>query len=317
MAPARPSCSAASRRSSTRAISPSSCNTGDDAEIWGLHVSPDLDTVCYALAGLIDERKGWGLRDETFHALEQMRALRRADLVQPRRPRPGHAPAPHAAPPRRAHADRGHRVASRRPSACGATVLPMSDQPVRTRILGPDGWLDFQEYFVRDKAQVEVREVAYAGADAARAGAGRARGASPPRMRCIVLPVESRSPRSGPILAVPGIARGARATRRRRRRGEPHRRWRRGVGPRGAAHGGRRRLPVSAAGVAQAYAPGSTSSCSTSGIGALAAEMRRLGRRRRLAPIIMTSREAEIALARCVARRDPRLCDGPSSRPCR
>src|SRR5439155_1177516 len=47
-------------------------NTGDDAEIWGLHVSPDLDTVCYMLAGLIDEAKGWGVRDESFRALEHM-----------------------------------------------------------------------------------------------------------------------------------------------------------------------------------------------------------------------------------------------------
>jgi len=47
-------------------------NTGDDAEIWGLHVSPDLDTVCYTLGGVIDERKGWGLADETFHTLDQI-----------------------------------------------------------------------------------------------------------------------------------------------------------------------------------------------------------------------------------------------------
>src|ERR1043166_9137453 len=47
-------------------------NTGDDAEVWGLHVSPDLDTVCYTLGDVIDEDKGWGLRDETFHALDQI-----------------------------------------------------------------------------------------------------------------------------------------------------------------------------------------------------------------------------------------------------
>ena len=56
---------------------------------------------------------------------------------------------------------------SPRPSACRPRVLPMSDQPVRTRILGPDGWLTFQEYFVRDKAQIDVRAVDYAGAAAA------------------------------------------------------------------------------------------------------------------------------------------------------
>ena len=47
-------------------------NTGDDAVIWGLHVSPDLDTVCYTLGGLIDEERGWGLRDESFKTLGEM-----------------------------------------------------------------------------------------------------------------------------------------------------------------------------------------------------------------------------------------------------
>ena len=47
-------------------------NTGDDALVWGLHVSPDLDTICYALSGALDTVRGWGLRDETFHALAHM-----------------------------------------------------------------------------------------------------------------------------------------------------------------------------------------------------------------------------------------------------
>ena len=47
-------------------------NTGDDTELWGLHISPDLDTVCYTLAGVIDATRGWGLADETFQALGQM-----------------------------------------------------------------------------------------------------------------------------------------------------------------------------------------------------------------------------------------------------
>src|SRR5438552_6991398 len=50
-------------------------NTGDDAEIWGLHVSPDLDSVMYALAGLLDAERGWGLRDETFRCLDTMGRL--------------------------------------------------------------------------------------------------------------------------------------------------------------------------------------------------------------------------------------------------
>ena len=50
-------------------------NTGDDTDVWGLHVSPDLDTVTYALAGLLDVARGWGRADETFRALEAMAAL--------------------------------------------------------------------------------------------------------------------------------------------------------------------------------------------------------------------------------------------------
>ena len=84
-------------------------NTGDDAVIWGLHVSPDLDTVCYALGGVLDESRGWGLRGETFHALDRIGTLRRADVVQPRRPGPGHSPAPHPAPAGGALAHGGHR----------------------------------------------------------------------------------------------------------------------------------------------------------------------------------------------------------------
>jgi len=133
-------------------------NTGDDAEIWGLHVSPDLDTVCYTLGGVIDEGKGWGLRDETFHALDQITRfgepgwfnLGDRDL------------ATHLHRTRLLHAGQSLTAITRRIAQAlhvPATVLPMSDQPVRTRILGPDGWLAFQEYFVREKAQVDVRAV--------------------------------------------------------------------------------------------------------------------------------------------------------------
>ena len=55
-------------------------NTGDDAAIWGLHVSPDLDTVCYTLAGLIDEDRGWGLREESFRTLGEMVQIGRAHV---------------------------------------------------------------------------------------------------------------------------------------------------------------------------------------------------------------------------------------------
>src|SRR5437016_5589558 len=130
-------------------------NTGDDAEVWGLHVSPDLDTVCYTLGGLLDEERGWGLRDESFRTLGEMVRfgeptwfnLGDRDLAthlhRTRLLAEGRSLSEVTA---KLAADLGVRHA----------VLPMSDQPVRTRVLGPDGWLGFQEYFVREKTQVEV-----------------------------------------------------------------------------------------------------------------------------------------------------------------
>jgi LPPG:FO 2-phospho-L-lactate transferase len=146
-------------------------NTGDDAQVWGLHVSPDLDTVMYALAGRLDVTRGWGLADESFHCLDAMGGLGGdtwfnlgdRDL------------ATHLV---RTQALRAGRTLSEvtaelcRRLGVGARVLPMSDDPVRTRIETPDGWLDFQEYFVREKAQPAVRSVAYAGAERARPAPG-------------------------------------------------------------------------------------------------------------------------------------------------
>jgi LPPG:FO 2-phospho-L-lactate transferase len=177
-------------------------NTGDDAQIWGLHVSPDLDTVTYTLGGLIDEAQGWGVRDETFHALDHM-----ARFGEPTWFNLGDRDlATHLHRTRLLGEGRSLSEATRsitRSLGVIANLMPMSDQPVRTRLLGPEGWLDFQEYFVRDKAQVEIREVRYEGAAGARPAPGvieairAARGV----VVCPSNPITS----IGPILAVPGL----------------------------------------------------------------------------------------------------------------
>lgn len=182
-------------------------NTGDDDEVWGLHVSPDLDTVAYALAGRLDVDRGWGRAGDTFRCLEAMAELGAEtwfnlgdrDLAT--------------------HLHRTRALARGRPLSAvtaeiagrlgvPARLLPMSDDPVRTRLLTADGagghrWVGFQEYFVRDKALAEVRQVAYQGAEQARpapgvleaiAGAGLV-------VVCPSNPVTS----VGPILAVPGV----------------------------------------------------------------------------------------------------------------
>jgi LPPG:FO 2-phospho-L-lactate transferase len=271
-------------------------NTGDDAEIWGLHVSPDLDTVCYTLGGVIDEDKGWGLRDETFHALDQITRfgepgwfnLGDRDL------------ATHLHRTRLLHAGQSLTAITRRIAQAlhvTATVLPMSDQPVRTRILGPDGWLAFQEYFVREKAQVDVRAVSYAGAPRATPAPGvtdALRGADAVLV-CPSNPITS----IGPILAVPGIVEALQNTRATVVAVSPIVGGDAVSGPAGRlmASAG---LPVSATGVARAYGGWLDVLVLDEQDRALADDVRTAGATPLPDPTMMTSREAEVTLARHV-----------------
>ena len=271
-------------------------NTGDDADFWGLHISPDLDTVCYTLAGLIDERKGWGLRDETFYALEQM----------PRFGEPGwfglgdRDLATHLHRTRRLRAGEPlSAVTASIAAALGvpARVLPMSDQPVRTRILGPEGWITFQEYFVRDKAQTDVRAVEYAGADAARPAPGviEALAEADLVLVCPSNPITS----IGPMLAVPGLTRALEATDADVVGVSPIVGGDAVSGPAGrlmAASG----LPVSAAGVARAYAAWLDVLVVDERDRGLAGEIAALGVKPVAAPTLMSDRATETALARRV-----------------
>ena len=271
-------------------------NTGDDAEIWGLHVSPDLDTVCYTLGGVIDEDKGWGLRDETFHALDQITRfgepgwfnLGDRDLAN------------HLHRTRLLHAGQSLTAITRRIAQAlhvTATVLPMSDQPVRTRILGPDGWLAFQEYFVREKAQVDVRAVSYAGAPRATPAPGvtDALRRADAVLVCPSNPITS----IGPILAVPGIVEALQNTRATVVAVSPIVGGDAVSGPAGRlmASAG---LPVSATGVARAYGGWLDVLVLDEQDRALADDVRTAGATPVPAPTMMTSREAEVTLARHV-----------------
>jgi len=271
-------------------------NTGDDAEIWGLHISPDIDTVSYTLGGVIDEGKGWGLAGETFHALDQIARFGEpvwfnlgdrdlaTHLYRTRLLREG-----------RTLTDVTHAIAS----AFGvtATVLPMSDQPVRTRILGPDGWLTFQEYFVREKAQVEARAVDYAGAAGSQPAPGVLDAITTAQavLVCPSNPITS----VGPILAVPGLVEALRATSATVVAVSPIVGGDAVSGPAGRlmASAG---LPVSAAGVARAYAGWLDRLVFDERDRALTGEIRSLGITPVPAPTLMSSREAEIVLARAV-----------------
>ena len=141
-------------------------NVGDDVEVLGLHVSPDLDTVLYTLAGLLDEERGWGVRDETTNALasagrlggETWFTLGDRDLglhlVRTRLLRDG-VPLSEVT----------RRLAER--LGVGVALLPASDDPVRTFLTTPAGELDFQTWFVARRHADPVLAVRYEGAEAA------------------------------------------------------------------------------------------------------------------------------------------------------
>jgi LPPG:FO 2-phospho-L-lactate transferase len=177
-------------------------NTGDDLELFGLSISPDLDTVGYTLSGLVDETKGWGVADDTWNcraALERLGektyfALGDKDIAvhlwRSERLRQG-------VPLSRITAD----LATRWGLSC--RLLPMSDDRVRTQVKTPAGWLAFQEFFVRERCEPEVLDVRYEGAARARPAPGvvdvlRAADA-------IVICPSNPMSSVGPILAVPGI----------------------------------------------------------------------------------------------------------------
>ena len=143
-------------------------NTGDDLERHGLLVSPDHDTVMYTLAGLDNREWGWGLAGESFANAEMLERygeetwFRLGDrdlathVVRTRRSRAGNRPTDVALDLQRALGVR-------------AAILPMADTPVRTQVLTGDGWLEFQEYFVRRHQEPEVLGIRFDGIAAAAA----------------------------------------------------------------------------------------------------------------------------------------------------
>jgi LPPG:FO 2-phospho-L-lactate transferase len=176
-------------------------NTADDLELHGLLVSPDLDTVMYTLSGLANDATGWGVRDETWSAAEVLERygaptwfkLGDRDL------------ATHLL--RTAAVRGGGRltdVEAQLASALGvrAKLLPMSETPVRTSVRTVDGWLDFQDYFVRRHHADEALELRFSGAGDARTTPEVAQAISTADL--IVIAPSNPFVSIGPILAVPG-----------------------------------------------------------------------------------------------------------------
>ena len=179
-------------------------NTGDDFDHLGLAISPDCDTLLYTLAGLDNSELGWGRRDETWTFMKALESLGGetwfklgdGDLAT--------------------HVERTRRLAAgeslsqitddfRRRLGIGARLLPMTDGRVRTRLLTETGWLDFQDYFVRQHCAPIVHEIAFSGADRAQPQAGFLQALADPNLKAVVICPSNPFISIDPILAMPKV----------------------------------------------------------------------------------------------------------------
>lgn len=177
-------------------------NVGDDQEFHGLWVSPDIDTLTYSLAKRIDRQKGWGLTGESYRVLDSLKDLgcdtwmllgdqdMATHILRTEQRRQGIRPSV---------------IAANIAQSLGVTInllLPTDDR-VQTRLRTDQGWLAFQEYFVREQCQPEVHEVQFEGASEARP--------TPEALEAIksadIVLIAPSNPivSIAPILAVPGI----------------------------------------------------------------------------------------------------------------
>jgi LPPG:FO 2-phospho-L-lactate transferase len=185
-------------------------NTGDDIDLHGLHISPDLDIVTYTLAGMHHLDQGWGLQGDTFHALEMLGRyghptwfnLGDYDFAT--------------------HIHRSLRLRHGWPlsaitdeirQALGVVprILPMTDQRSETRIVTDVGLLHFQEYLVQRRAEPHVRDVVYDGVEVARPAPGVCEAIQ--EADGIIIPPSNPIASIGTILAVPGISQALAARR--------------------------------------------------------------------------------------------------------
>ena len=178
-------------------------NTGDDVVLHGLHISPDLDTCTYTLAGAIDPERGWGLAGETWAAMDALERyqgetwfrLGDKDLAT--------------------HLFRTHRLGSGGATLSEVTaeivaawdlslrMLPMTDDRVETRVTVAEGEIGFQEYFVGRAHDVAVQSVRFAGADTARPAPGVIDAIE--RAEVLIVCPSNPIVSIGPVLAIPGV----------------------------------------------------------------------------------------------------------------
>ncbi len=177
-------------------------NTGDDVEMFGLHVSPDTDIVIYALAGAVNPETGWGLTGDSFAVVDQLQRfgyerwfnLGDKDLAMAiHRTRLLHEGWPM------------HEIVAGLVTSWGlaCTILPMTNERIETRITGPSGELPFQDYMVRLRTELDVSDIRFAGAENAKPAPGVIEAIRD--AETVILAPSNPLVSIGPILAVPGI----------------------------------------------------------------------------------------------------------------
>jgi LPPG:FO 2-phospho-L-lactate transferase len=197
-------------------------NTGDDLEMFGLHVSPDIDIVIYHLAsaeggstsggGVVNPETGWGLAGDTFHALDALArfghetwfALGDRDLAT-------HIQRTHLLRQGRTLSQATAEIA--RAFGLDVTILPMTDDPLRTRVETPDGLIDFQEYLVKRGASDPFRGIKLAGIENAKPAPGVIDAIT--AAEGVVIAPSNPIVSIGPILALPGVRGALRETKAR------------------------------------------------------------------------------------------------------
>ena len=179
-------------------------NTADDFEHLGLHISPDIDTLLYTLAGLADPERGWGRAGETWQFMAELRRLGGEDWFS----LGDKDLALHVERTRQLRG--GASLTAITGAIAGqygikAQILPMSDQPVRTILTTDAGVLEFQQYFVGLRAQPVVRSIEYRGAGAVAANPAALDLLADPALEAVILCPSNPWLSIAPLLAIPAL----------------------------------------------------------------------------------------------------------------
>lgn len=179
-------------------------NTGDDFEHLGLTICPDIDSVIYALAGLNDTERGWGVARESWQAMAMLGKLGEAQWFS----LGDRDMAMHLARSWRLRSGESlSQATARLAGALGIAhaVVPMSDAPVRTQLETEQGWLDFQHYFVREQCRPAVHAIRFTGTPGAALSPGLAKALARDDLAAVILCPSNPFLSVDPILAVDGV----------------------------------------------------------------------------------------------------------------